>query len=147
LRLVDQSFGQLDAPPQSARKPLGKLVGAVAQAKLIEQLVLARAQLAAGEAVQSSLNADVFGHGQFAVETGRLEHHSNRAADGVGLASQIAAQDRRRAVLQRDQRGEQAKQRSLPPPLGPRIRTARRGRSPATDRPALAASRMRKPPR
>ncbi len=115
---MDHAFGQFDPPPQSAGERLGTFAGPIAQAEPIEHFILPAGKLLAVKSVQMSLMTDVFGDGELLVEAGRLKHDSDSLADGLSLASQVKGENLDPALLERNQRRQQAKQRGLTAAVG-----------------------------
>src|SRR5262249_7350335 len=59
------------------------------------------------------LMPQVFGNGQLFIEAGRLKHNADSLAYAGRLRADIMAEDRDVALLQRNQRGEEAKEGRL----------------------------------
>src|SRR5581483_3644141 len=112
------AFGQFDAPAQPARKRFHEIARAIGQLEPIEHLAFALVQALAPEAHERPLAAEVLADGELLVETGGLEHHAQSLPDFTRLPSGVKAQHRDRAMLDRDQRREEAEEGRLAAAVG-----------------------------
>src|SRR5258708_19232060 len=91
LRMVEQAFGELDAALHASGESFYAIVGTVEQSNAREDLVDARFQVGAAQAVEVSLMPEVFVGSEFGVNALSLEDDADMAAQGSGLANRVEA--------------------------------------------------------
>src|SRR5258708_6072831 len=87
-------FGELDAALHASGESLYAIVGTVEQSDAREDLVDARFQVGAAQAVEVSLMPEVFVGSEFGVNALSLEDDADMAAQGSGLANGVEDSDR-----------------------------------------------------
>ena len=92
-RLVDESPRDLDAAPHAAREHPHRFVAPLRQLHGLEQFVDEPLALVARDAVELREDDQVLLDAQLEVAGHRLRDHADRAADVVGLTSDVEAVD------------------------------------------------------
>ena len=117
LRPADQAGGQVQAPLHAAGVSLGRPVGRVAQAELLEQLGGPAPGLGPAQVIQPPDDLQVLLAGELLLDGGRLAGQPDRPADRGRVAHHVIALDQRPPSVGKQQRGQDPHRRGLPRPV------------------------------
>src|SRR5208283_4301867 len=118
LRMMEQSFGELDAALHASGKSFHAIGAAVEQSDAGEDFVDSRFEFGAAQTVEVSLMPEVFVGGQLGVDTLGLEDNADVAAQGSGLADGVEAGDRGAARGRDHERRKNAEESSFAAAVG-----------------------------
>src|SRR6185437_15531397 len=110
---MQQTFGHFNAPSHSATEMLGAFVGTIEQANRFERVGHALAEVGAAQAIEMPLMHQIFLSRELFIEAGGLEDHANALTDCVALRRGIQIKHPYVPRLNRDERGENTKERGL----------------------------------
>jgi hypothetical protein len=117
LRMVEQSFGELDAALHASGKSFYAVGGAIEQSYTREYFCDSLLELGATQTVEVSLMPEVFVGGELRVDALGLENDADVAAQGSGLANRVQASDGGAAGGRDHERGENAEERCFAAPV------------------------------
>ncbi len=109
----DQARGEVQAAAHAARELRERLRRGLLEPELLEQVARRRASLGGAQPLQAAEQPQVLGRGEVLVDRRVLAGDADQLADAVRLAGDVHAEDRRRAGVDRQQRGEHAEHRRL----------------------------------
>jgi len=116
---VQDSPGDVSGAPHAARERAHRVVASLEQLELAQQCVDTRPGDAVGEAPQARGEAQIFRHGQVAIERGVLEHEPDAAPHGEAFLRDVVPRDTRTTARRREQRRQQMNGGGLPGAVRP----------------------------
>ena len=137
LRLADQAGRQVQAALHAAGVGLGRPVGGIGQAELVEQVGRPAARFRPGQVIEPPDDLQVLPAGQFLLDGGRLPGQPDRPADRGRFPHHVVTLDDRPAAVRLEQRGQDPDRGGLARPVRPQ--NAEHG--PARHRQIYAAQR------